>query len=89
MSFRDLRSYIPVVFYIHLRHDNFSETISYGYMFRHILRVIIRPLHLYSEVAKSPFMRIIIKNSKAVSLHAMEALGGRGGIAPTHSRPRH
>jgi hypothetical protein len=27
--------------------------------------------------------------SKAVPLHAMEALGGRGGIAPTHSRPRH
>jgi hypothetical protein len=26
---------------------------------------------------------------KAVLLHAMEALGGRGGIAPTHSRPRH
>jgi hypothetical protein len=25
----------------------------------------------------------------AVPLHAMEALGGRGGIAPTHSRPRH
>jgi hypothetical protein len=25
--------------------------------------------------------------SKAVALHAMEALGGRGGIAPTHSRP--
>jgi hypothetical protein len=24
-----------------------------------------------------------------VPLHAMEALGGRGGIAPTHSRPRH
>jgi hypothetical protein len=23
--------------------------------------------------------------SKAVPLHAMEALGGRGGIAPTHS----
>jgi hypothetical protein len=28
-------------------------------------------------------------NVKAVPLHAMEALGGRGGIAPTHSRPRH
>jgi hypothetical protein len=28
------------------------------------------------------------KKSKAVPLHAMEALGGRGGIAPTHSRPR-
>jgi hypothetical protein len=25
----------------------------------------------------------------AVPLHAMEELGGRGGIAPTHSRPRH
>jgi hypothetical protein len=28
------------------------------------------------------------KKGKAVPLHAMEALGGRGGIAPTHSRPR-
>jgi hypothetical protein len=27
--------------------------------------------------------------SKAVPLHAMKALGGRGGIAPTHSRPQH
>jgi hypothetical protein len=26
---------------------------------------------------------------KQSPLHAMEALGGRGGIAPTHSRPRH
>jgi hypothetical protein len=26
---------------------------------------------------------------KAVPLHAMKALGGRGGIAPSHSRPRH
>jgi hypothetical protein len=26
---------------------------------------------------------------RAVPLHVMEALGGRGGIAPTHSRPRH
>jgi hypothetical protein len=25
------------------------------------------------------------KKSKAVPLHAMEAHGGRGGIAPTHS----
>jgi hypothetical protein len=30
-----------------------------------------------------------IVKGKAVPLHAMEALGGRGGIAPTHSRPRH
>jgi hypothetical protein len=26
---------------------------------------------------------------KAALLYAMEALGGRGGIAPTYSRPRH
>jgi hypothetical protein len=26
---------------------------------------------------------------KAVPLHAMEALGGRGGLSPIHSRPRH
>jgi hypothetical protein len=32
---------------------------------------------------------ICYKKGKAVPLHAMEALGGRGGIAPTHSRPRH
>jgi hypothetical protein len=31
----------------------------------------------------------VSKVSKAVPLHAMEALGGRGGIAPTHSLPRH
>jgi hypothetical protein len=30
-----------------------------------------------------------VKVSKAVPLHAKEALGGRGDIAPTHSRPRH
>jgi hypothetical protein len=30
-----------------------------------------------------------IKAKKAVPLHAMEVLGGTGGIAPTHSRPRH
>jgi hypothetical protein len=29
------------------------------------------------------------KKGKVVPLHAMEALGGGGGIAPTHSRPRH
>jgi hypothetical protein len=26
---------------------------------------------------------------KAVPLHALEALGGRRGVAATHSRPRH
>jgi hypothetical protein len=27
--------------------------------------------------------------TKAVPLHAMKALGGRGSVAPTHTRPRH
>jgi hypothetical protein len=27
--------------------------------------------------------------AKVVPIHAMKTLGGRGGIAPTHSRPRH
>jgi len=26
---------------------------------------------------------------KAIPLHAAETLGSRGGLAPTHSRPRH
>jgi hypothetical protein len=29
------------------------------------------------------------KQSKAFPLHAMKAPGRRGGIAPTHSQPRH
>jgi hypothetical protein len=27
--------------------------------------------------------------AEAIPLHAMKALGGRGDIAPSHSRPRH
>jgi hypothetical protein len=34
-------------------------------------------------------LKDVKSKSKAVPLHAMEALGGRGGTAPTHSRPRH
>jgi hypothetical protein len=37
--------------------------------------------------AKGP-VQLKKSRGKTVSLHAMEALGGRG-IAPTHSRPRH
>jgi hypothetical protein len=33
--------------------------------------------------------RRVVYIGKAVPLHAVEALGGRGGIAPTHSQPRH
>jgi hypothetical protein len=31
---------------------------------------------------------LILLKAKAVPLHAIKALGGKGGIAPTHSRPR-
>jgi hypothetical protein len=34
-------------------------------------------------------MTYIFYKAKAVPLHAMKALGGRGGITPTHSWPRH
>jgi hypothetical protein len=38
---------------------------------------------------KSMWSLTLIKIGKAVTPHAVEALGGRGGIAPTHSRLRH
>jgi hypothetical protein len=51
-----------------------------------LLGSIIRTkIHMLLE---KPILRTI-KKSKAVPLHAMEALVGRGGIGPTHSRPRH
>jgi hypothetical protein len=51
-------------------------------------RMVLNPL-LASNTAWSGLRdRLWSKKSKAVPLHAMVALGGRGGIAP-HSRPRH
>jgi hypothetical protein len=45
---------------------------------------------LYNEALHILYTSLnIICKGKAVPLHAMKALGGRGGIAPTHSRPRH
>jgi hypothetical protein len=41
------------------------------------------------QLWQRPWHIIAKKKGKAVPLHAMEAFGGRGGIAPTHSRPRH
>jgi hypothetical protein len=40
-------------------------------------------------VGPEPVWTQRLEESKAVPLHVMEALGGRGGIAATHSRPRH
>jgi hypothetical protein len=44
---------------------------------------------LLNNVRKVGELLISRVKGKAVPLHAMEALGRRGGIAPTHSRPRH
>jgi hypothetical protein len=38
---------------------------------------------------ESHTVRVYSGTGKAVPLHAMKALWGRGGIAPTYSRPRH
>jgi hypothetical protein len=67
--------------------------------FHFVLSVTVRSAAmLLSEVPKHNRVRIrssrdldesertIVKQSP---LHAMEALGGRGGVAPTHFRPRH
>jgi hypothetical protein len=43
---------------------------------------------VYGDIRKFKIQNWELK-AKAVPLHAMKALGGRGGIAPTHSRPRH
>jgi hypothetical protein len=46
-------------------------------------------LILVSEPLPLCVPHLVLFHLIAVPLHAMEALGGRGGIAPTHSRPRH
>jgi hypothetical protein len=49
------------------------------------------PRRVHGVVAYSLLYSINIKpfKAKAVPLHAMEAFGERGVLAPTHSRPRH
>jgi hypothetical protein len=42
---------------------------------------------IYQQLGKKK--NFLMVGSFVVPLHAMKALGGRGGIAPTHTRPRH
>jgi hypothetical protein len=46
-------------------------------------------LHIQSVLLQRVSVMGEFVQKKAVPLHAMETLGGRGDIAPTHSRPRH
>jgi hypothetical protein len=50
--------------------------------------VLCKPKHKYCNWSISTMLNFG-KQSKAVPLHAMVALGGRGSIAPTHSWPQH
>jgi hypothetical protein len=77
--------------------SNQCRRICYKHDDKAIIIIII--IIILSVVVSTPSLSVLparisdeIKSkvkSKAVPLHAMEALGGRGGIAPTHSRPRH
>jgi hypothetical protein len=68
--------------------------LSLGLEGRQLLRSIA-PICCRSKVksagTKKPSHGNILNagKGKAVPLHAMEALGGRGVIAPTHSLPQH
>jgi hypothetical protein len=58
----------------------------YNFLYKsHDLILVI----VMSRISVCKVSILTIKKGNAVPLHAMEALGGRGGIAPTHSRPRH
>jgi hypothetical protein len=60
-----------------------NEVVSVIQIFkRHLSCNMITEYTHFSECCSHKFC-------KAVPLHAMEALGGRGDIAPTHSQPRH
>jgi hypothetical protein len=50
--------------------------------------VILRDGYIYMHAYIQTYTYIKIKG-KAVPLHDMKAPGGRGGIAQTHSQPRH
>jgi hypothetical protein len=52
-------------------------------------RISFAGIRLFMVECKRTLPLAIFYIFLAVPLYAMEALGGRGGIAPTHSRPRH
>jgi hypothetical protein len=54
------------------------------------LPVMYTDTSLSTQFSDTPnWVNGLSEKSKAVPLHAMVALGGRGGIPPTHSWPRH
>jgi hypothetical protein len=61
-----------------------SEIINFGDSAKALREVLGR-----SASSATALLIFILSKAKAVPLHAMKALGGRGSIAPTDSRPRH
>jgi hypothetical protein len=59
----------------------FRDLLHYKLPVITLCSVVLFPMHNQCYV-------VVNTITKAVPLHALEALGGRG-IAPTHSRPRH
>jgi hypothetical protein len=58
-------------------------------MYKNVEVVSFQNRHL-EDVSVDTFSKITYKkNTKSVTVHITKTLGGRGGIAPTHSRPRH
>jgi hypothetical protein len=51
-----------------------------------LFNVSLKGHTLYTEVMTSQNLNVKVKQSHNTPT---EALGGRGGIGPTHSRPRH
>jgi hypothetical protein len=74
-------TWLPDVWCLSFDHSDLTD-IGLHKGFRHCV------LHLkqYWKVEDSDHT---MHTAKAVSLHAMKALGGRGGTAHTHNRPRH
>jgi hypothetical protein len=63
---------------------NGTESVSHGNLWRVSLIFINVKIK-----AKELTILIELKETKAVPLYVVEALGWRRGIAPTHSGPRH
>jgi hypothetical protein len=70
----------------------------FSFLYRLFFLYFLHSLFLFSLINSLYFFLVLSllssstalrrSKGKVVPLHALEAFGGRGGIAPTHSRPR-
>jgi hypothetical protein len=87
--------YLVMVSWVNLLLRNYTELLcSYyvSFLSNSVIGYSLKRINYFQKILNltEQFTFICPKGKgKAVPLHAMEALGGREGIAPTHSRPRH